>query len=499
MHRVVRDFWTSGINAARSEQDGLSPLAEQLNGIRALQTRASLRKRLADPNLNRFLFDLYASPDFHSPDKMIAYIGPGHLGLPDRNYYFDPARKVLRKRYVEYISKVLSLANSGKADFDQRAEAVLHLEEKLAFNLYSAEKISRDESLSYNLTSLPSASRVSSVEWATTFLTLGVSPPASVSEINPAFHRAVGSTIDEVSVDVWKDYLTYRTVEEASEFLAVPFRQAHFEFYGREISGRTEPTSQDDAVMSSMDTSIGEALGQIYVESVFDESSKERAIGVAKEVLASLGERIYHLSWMSNETKVQARTKAENISLKIGFPDHWSDWSRLKTSPDNFIANLRAARKFSLTNDLARVGHATDRSRWYRSPHAINAYYRAKGNEVVIPAARLQPPFFFPAADTAINYGAIGTVIGHELSHAFDDQGSRFDADGKIYNWWTTKDRARFEALNVRLVDQFGEMEAIGGKKSMVHSRLGRTLRISLAFNLPFVQWITQFWGLLIH
>ncbi len=465
VHRVVDDFWRSGSNKSKMEHAELSALTEQLRSVQAIHTRASLRDRLADPDLQRFLFTLYASPDFYDPDKTIAYISPGRLGLPDRSYYFDPARKTLRERYVEYISKVLSLTAHGKADFDRRAEAILRLEEKLAFSLHTAEQLARDQSLSYNLVPLLSVSRDSSIKWFDTFSTLGVSPPGSVSEVNPAFHRAVRSAIDEVSVDVWKDYLSYRIVADASEFLAGPFGRAYFAFWGREISGRAAPVSHDDAVMTAMDKYIGEALGQIYVESAFAASSKDKAISIANDVLASLNERITRLSWMSDETKAQAKMKAKKISLKIGFPDHWTDWSGLKTSPEDFIVNMHAARIFSLTNDLDRIGHPTDRSLWYRSPHAISAYYRAKGNEIVIPAARLQSPFFFPTADSPINYGAIGAIIGHELSHAFDDQGSRFDGTGKKRNWWTAKDREKFEELNAKLMEQFGRMETYAGKK----------------------------------
>lgn len=475
-HRVVRDFWNSGTDPRLAETVGTKSLRRELQRIGTVRTTRQARALFASPEYLRFVLDVRVSPDPGDPLAPVLYVEPARLGLPDRSYYLDESRSALRENYRGYVSSLLALAGYDPGIAQAESARIVELETRLAQAMYSAQQISRDQALSYNRVPIGDASRDSSIDWKGFFRGLGLKPPLTLSEVNPAYHRAVSAMLSGVAVDTLKAYLEFRLVAESAAFLGEDFRQADFNFVGKEISGRKEPMPRDKAVMQALNRNIGDALGFLYVNRAFGAKRKAAAGRIAIDIRDALLKRIVQLDWMGGETKAQARIKADAIAMKIGYPDRWVGWQGLDSSATDFLSNLGSARKFNLLRELQRLDQPIDRAQWYRSPHMINAYYRAQANEIVVPAGRLQPPFYFESADFPVNYGAIGAVMGHEMSHAFDDQGSRFDSVGRLRNWWSEDDRAKFDVLGEKLAEQYGRMDVLGGRRINGLLTLGENL-----------------------
>ncbi len=477
--RIVGDFWATAMDEARANELGIKPIQGELDRIDALAKPADiadfLRKSYARGQ--GYVFGFGPSPDFKDSSMNIAYVAQAGLGLPDRDYYFDEDKAEQRAAYVAHIGKVLELSGMEKAEADKAAKEVMDFETRLAKVSKSSEELSRDVSLFYNPVTIADADKMTpNFSWTRFFEAQGIEAPKMFSMAIPAFHAEFDKMITDVPLATWKHYLRFQTVDGASPFLSDEFAQENFNFYNKTLRGQKEMQPRWKRALNALNGQAGEALGQLYVRDNFPPESKQRMVELVDNLRAALKVRLEGLEWMSADTKKKALEKWAAFTPKIGYPDKWRDWSGLKTSRESYVGNILAGNEFNYQWNLAKIGKPVDKSEWGMSPQTVNAYYNPQQNEIVFPAAILQPPFFDPKADDALNYGGIGAVIGHEMIHGYDDQGSRFGANGNFENWWTDADKKGFEALTAKLVSQFDGYEALKGAKVNGNLTLGENI-----------------------
>jgi putative endopeptidase len=479
IEKIIADFWVSGMDEARINAQGLTPLQDRLAAIDALKdgvTVADYLRKVAATGENP-LFAFISEADFKDSSMAIGYAIQGGLGLPDKTYYFDADKKPIRQAYEKHVARVLELSGVPAGQASVQARAVLAFETRLARVSKSSEELSRDVSLYYNPVTPSAADELTAnFPWTAFFQSQGIVVPAKFSLAIPEFHREVSAMLHDVPVDQWQAYLRYHLVDDASPYLSDPFVNEHFEFHDKTLAGQREQKERWKRVLGSINQSAGEAMGQLYVDVAFPPSSKARM----EELVANLGQalkaRIEQLPWMSDATKLKALEKWATFRPKIGYPDQWRDWTGLATQPTSYLENVFAARAFNYRWELGKIGKPVDKTEWDMAPQAVNAYYNPFQNEIVFPAGILQPPFFDPQADDALNYGAIGAVIGHEMTHGYDDQGSRFGPTGNFEVWWTDEDAARFKELTRQLVKQYDRYEAAPGLKVNGNLTLGENI-----------------------
>ena len=462
--KLIGDVWATGMDEATIEAAGITPIQPLLDEIAALQTQEQIAQYLRESNAEGrgFVFGFGPSPDFKNPELNIAYASQAGLGLPDRDYYFDDQYAEIRAKYEQHIANILALAGADEATAKQQAADVMAFETRLAKVSLSNKELSRDVEKYYNPVTLAEADAVSpNFPWTTFFESQGLAAPEMFSLAQPDFHKEVSVMLEDVPAATWQAYLRYQTVDSAAPFLSSAFAQENFDFYNKTLRGQQEMQPRWKRVLNTINGQMGEALGEEYVEVAFSPEAKARM----EQLVANLGEalkaRLEKLDWMGDDTKAKALEKWAAFTPKIGYPDKWRDWSGLSTSRDSYVGNLMAANEFNYKWNLAKIGQPVDKTEWSMSPQTVNAYYNPLANEIVFPAAILQPPFFDPEADDALNYGGIGAVIGHEMIHGYDDQGSRFDAKGKFENWWSDKDKEGFGARTDQLVGQFDGYRSI--------------------------------------
>jgi Predicted metalloendopeptidase len=350
-------------------------------------------------------------------------------------------------------------------------------ETRLAKASKSREDLSRDVSLYYNPLSLADADKLTpNFPWSKFFESQGVAAPEMFSLAIPAFHQEVSKALGDTDVATWKSYLRFHTVDGAAPYLSDDFAQESFNFYNKTLSGQKEMKPRWKRVLATVNSQAGEALGQMYVQVAFPAESKAKMEALVANLGTALKARIENLEWMSEETKAKALVKQAAFTTKIGYPDKWREWDGLQTSRDSYIGNVLAAQEFNYRWNLSKIGKPVDKTEWGMSPQTVNAYYNPLQNEIVFPAAILQPPFFDPAAPDEVNYGGIGAVIGHEMTHGYDDQGSRFGATGKFENWWTPADAEGFSARTGKLVAQFDGYTTADGQKLNGRHTLGENI-----------------------
>ena len=464
--KIVGDFYATGMDEAAINAQGIAPMQPRLEAIAAINDQAALTDylRKAAASGENPLFGFGPEADFKDSSMNIAYAMQGGLGLPDRGYYFDADKKDKLDAYRQHVARVLELSGTPAADAATQADAVVAFESRLAKASKSSEEMSRDVSLYYNPVSPADADKLTpNFPWTTFFQSQGVEVPAMFSLAIPAFHQEVSSMLADVPVEDWKAYLRFHAVDDASPYLSDAFVQESYDFYNKTMRGQKEQKARWKRVLGTLENGAGEAFGQMYVDVAFPAESKARMEELVQNLRTALKARIEHLDWMSDETKAKAIAKWESFTPKVGYPDKWRDWSGLQTSRDSYIGNVLAANAFNYKWQLGKIGKPVDKSEWGMSPQTVNAYYNPLQNEIVFPAAILQPPFFDPKADDPLNYGGIGAVIGHEMTHGYDDQGSRFGASGNFENWWTDADAKGFTARTDKLVDQFNGYEALPG------------------------------------
>ena len=477
--KLVGDFWATGMDEAKVNAQGIAPLKDRLAAIDTLTDKGSIAEYLRSSAAKgeNVLFGFGASPDFKDSTMNLAYASQGGLGLPDRGYYFDKDKKDKLDAYQAHIARVLELSGMPAADAVIQGKAVLGFETRLAKASKSREELQRDVSIFYNPTTLAAADKLTpNFPWSKFFASQGLAAPTMFSLATPAFHKEVDRMLGDVPVSTWKSYLRFHTVDEASPYLSQAFVQENYDFYNRNMRGQKQQKERGKRVLKAIDGNVGEALGQMYVKVAFPAESKARMETLVQNLRNALKARIEKLDWMSPATKAKAIEKWAAFTPKIGYPGKWRDWSGLQTSRDSYIANVLAATEFNYKWDIGKIGKPVDRSEWGMSPQTVNAYYNPMQNEVVFPAAILQPPFFDAKADDAANYGGIGAVIGHEMTHGYDDQGSRFGPTGNFENWWTAADSKGFASRTDKLVNQFSGYEAAPGLKVNGKLTLGENI-----------------------
>ena len=461
----IGDIWKTGSDEAAIEAAGIKPLQPELDRIAALNDGAAIAGylRQAYAQGQGFLFSLYASPDFKDSANVIAYVGQGGLGLPEKGYYFDESQAKIREAYVAYIEQMLALSGVDAAQAKEQAKAVMEFETRLAKASLSRIEL-RDPAKRYNPVSAADADRQTpNFSWTALFDTLQIPAKDKFSLAQPGFFGELDKMLADVPAATWQAYLRFHTVDNAAPYLSMAFEQASFDFFSKTLRGQQEMQPRWKRVLESVNGAMGEALGQLYVDAVFPAESKVAMQHLVENLSVALKARLETLPWMGEETKKKALEKWASFTPKIGYPDKWRDWAGLQTQRDSFLGNVRAANEFNYKFNLYKIGKPVDKTEWGMTPQTVNAYYNATKNEIVFPAAILQPPFFDAKADPALNYGGIGAVIGHEMMHGYDDSGSQFAANGNFDNWWTDADRTAFTSRTDQLVAQFDGYEALPG------------------------------------
>jgi putative endopeptidase len=477
--RIVGDLWATAMDEAKANALGIKPIQGELDAIAALKQPEDIADflRTSYAKGQGYVFGFGPSPDFKDSSVNIAYVAQAGLGLPDRDYYFDEDKAEQRAAYVKHIAKVLELSGVKAADADKLSKDVMAFETRLAKVSKSSEELSRDVSLFYNPVTIADADKMTpNFSWTRFFEAQGIEAPKMFSMAIPAFHSEFDKMLSDVPVATWQAYLRFQAVDGASPFLSDEFAQENFNFYNKTLRGQKEMQPRWKRSLNAINQQAGEALGQLYVRENFPPESKARMEELVGNLRNALKVRLEGLDWMSPETKKKALEKWAAFTPKIGYPNKWRDWSGYKTSRDSYVGNILAGIEFNYQYNLAKIGKPVDKTEWGMSPQTVNAYYNPQQNEIVFPAAILQPPFFDPKADDALNYGGIGAVIGHEMIHGYDDQGSRFGPNGNFENWWTDADKKGFEALTAKLVKQFDEYEAAPGAKVNGNLTLGENI-----------------------
>lgn len=471
VHRVVADFWTSGMDAAAIERLGIDPLRPELARIDALDSRRAIVGYVADRHARGWeaVFALDAEPDFEDPATTIACVTQAELALPDRDAYLGASARSdeQMRAYRRHIAAMLAFAGTPIPVAQQHADAVLALETSLAEASTSWRSIARDVSLRQRAVTLDDAERSTpGFSWRAFFATLGIDAPQRFSLAMPDFHVRVAELLHSVPIDTWKAYFRFHAIDDTAPLLNDAIATAHYRFHRAFLRGQRAIAPRWKRVLGTIDAYAGEAMGEIYAACDFSAPARDAARALAERLREALRMRIERVDWMTASSRSAALRKLAAMTAKIGYPDRWPDWSDLATSPTDVFGNVAAARAFERRRLVARIGQPTDRARWRILPQTVNAGYDPQRNEVEFPAALLQPPFFDAGADAALNYGGIGAVIAHEMIHGFDDQGSRFGADGRFEDTWTAEDRARFAAQAERIVTQF-DARTLDGRRTL--------------------------------
>ena len=462
----VGDFYKSYLDTDRLETLGLTPVQSAFKEVDGITSKAALAgwfARSQHLGVNSpVLFSV--NQDQKDPTQYIGYLSQGGLGLPDRDYYFkdDEPSKVIRAAYLKHIETMFTYA--GFADPASSAQKIYALEEKLAKGQWTQVE-NRDPQKTYNKVETAKLSTLTSdYEWKDFMNGLGIAGQSAIIVRQPTYITAFGEAMKSGSLDDWKLYAKWRVLTSAASYLSKKFDDEDFNFNRKTLTGAQQQEPRWKRAAQDADNLMGEAVGKIYVQKYFPPEAKARMEKLVQNLLAAYAQSIRSLDWMTPETIQAAETKLSKFTYKIGYPDHWRDYSALQIKPDELLGNIQRAVDFEYNRNLNKLGKPVDRSEWGMTPQTINAYYNPVLNEVVFPAAILQPPFFDMNGDDAVNYGAIGAGIGHEIGHGFDDSGSQYDGDGDLRNWWTDKDRKEFETRTGKLVDQYNSFEPLPGE-----------------------------------
>ncbi|MEY2925721.1 MAG: hypothetical protein RL367_198, partial [Pseudomonadota bacterium] len=475
----VGDFYASFMDEATIEKAGYDPVKPELASIAAINSPAQLAAffgKAARLNIDMPI-SLGVDQDLKDNSVYSVYIGQGGLGLPDRDYYLkdDNARYVAaRDTYKIYIATLLKLAGYDNAE--ARAARVYDLEKTIAASHWSVAERRQTEKIYNPLAMADLDGKMPGFDWADFFRAGGVAGQARVIAMHPSALTSAARLAESVPLESWRDYLAFHVINDAAPMLSKAFVDAHFAFNGKTLSGTPQNKDRWKRGVDLINTTLGEAVGQIYVARYFPPASKAKADTLVRNLTRAMDARLQKLQWMAPETKTKARTKLAAFTPKIGYPAKWRDYSALEIKPGDAFGNAVRASEFAYNRQRAKIGKPVDRSEWLMTPQTVNAYANPPMNEVVFPAAILQPPFFDPNADPAVNYGGIGAVIGHEISHHFDDQGRKFDPKGNLADWWTPEDVKRFKALTDKVVSQYGAYEPLKGSHVNGELTLGENM-----------------------
>lgn len=459
-YRMLGTYYSNCMDSAGAERAGATPLRGELNRIAAINDRSALQREIAQLQLIGVpvLFNFGSTQDSKNSTSVIGGASQGGLGLPDRDYYFktDPTSAEIRRAYLAHVQRTLELGGSSPAQASADAQRVMAFETALAASARTRIEM-RDPQLNYNLRSAAElASMTPHFNWNAYFADLGHPGIAQVDVQNPKFFGTVDSLMANAPMSDWKAYLRWKTINDAAPLLSSAFVNESFNF-SKTLTGAKEMLPRYKRCTRAADAGLRDALGQAYVEKNFTPAAKARALEMVHNLEAVFRDRINSLTWMSPATKQQALVKLAAFTEKIGYPDKWRDYSTLNINKGSFLENVYAVNRYENKRDLAMIAKPLDRTQWGMTPATVNAYYNPAMNEIVFPAGILQPPFFSATADDAVNYGGMGSVIGHEMSHGFDDQGAQYDPQGNLKNWWSDADLAAFKQRTGLVSSQFDD------------------------------------------
>jgi putative endopeptidase len=462
--RKFGDLYASFLDEERIEQLGaepLKPLLAEVDAISSVDEFLSTLGRLERQGTNGF-FQLFVDNDPGNPERYLVFLEQGGLGLPDESYYREEKFEGIRAAYLAFVQKMLALA--GVTDAEGRAAAIVALETEIASKHWDNVK-TRDSEATYNLTTWSEFSASGTAGGADPDLNLWLDaldvPKGALDELvvrEPSFVEGLRALIDADHLEAWTDWLRWQVIRSNAAYLSSQFVATNFDFYGKTLTGTPELRARWKRGVSLVEGAMGEAIGRIYVERHFPAAAKASMDVLVANLIEAYRQSIQTLSWMTEATRGRALEKLDRFTPKIGYPVKWRDYSSLDMDAADLLGNVRATNEFEFQRELGKIGKPLDRDEWFMTPQTINAYYNPGFNEIVFPAAILQYPFFDETRDAAANYGAIGAVIGHEIGHGFDDQGSKYDGDGRLTDWWTEEDRAAFEKLTASLIEQYNAL-----------------------------------------
>lgn len=465
MTSKVAQFYRTAMDEATIERVGAAPLASYLAAVDSLKTLADCvrftgqwHRTVASP-----LFHLIAAADAKQSDWVIAGLVQGGLGLPERDYYLgdDERSKQIRRDYLEYMTRLLTLLGVG--DAMAQANQVLAFETKLA-EISTKKEDMRDPVKNYNKMTLADVQKLSpAFDWSLYFVSVGLPDPGPIDVGQLAFFRGLNDVAQAFDLAVWQAYFRMNLLRSMAAYLSEPFVAEHFRFYGQVLSGQKQNKPRWKRMVDVTENCFGQAIGKLFVRDYFSPIAKARAEQMVAHILSAMGKRIERVEWMSAATKVEALKKLHGLTVKIGYPDRWIDFSPVEVTESSLVENVVHCSTFLFQRELDKIGKAVDKTEWLMYPQMVNAYFEPSKNEIVFPAGILQPPFFDETADDAMNYGGIGSVIGHEITHAFDDQGRQYDATGNLRDWWTADDEKRFKVRAQALVEQFNHYSPLEG------------------------------------
>lgn len=464
VEQKISDLYKMGLDSVRLNAEGAAPLAADLQLVEGLADRSQLPEVLAKIHMalaNPF-FGIGVMADLMDSNVNTLYVGQSGISMGDRDYYVDPENARIKEAYKNYLVRIFTLAGYDEAAAAQAAADALEVEDSLAEVFFSNVE-QRDIPAQYNpMTRAEFAKAYDAIDWDVYFEGMGLADADRMIVQQKRVMERVNQLFKTLPLDKIRHYLAAQIINGGASSLSDDFQTASFEFYGRTMSGQQEQKPRWKRAMSVPNGLLGEAVGEMYVAKYFPEKDKQRMTELVKNLQTSLSQHIAALDWMSDATKAKAQEKLSSFTVKIGYPDKWKDYSTLTIDPSkSYYENLRDAGIWATKDNLEKYGKPVDREEWGMTPQTVNAYYNPTTNEICFPAAILQPPFYNPDADDAVNYGAIGVVIGHEMTHGFDDQGRQFDKDGNMNNWWTDEDAAAFKAKTDILVKQFDAIEVL--------------------------------------
>jgi len=463
----IGDLYASCMDTSSIDAAGIKPIAGTLGEIAAMKDASVLQPEIAKLQEQGVgvVFRFGSGQDLDDSTKVIGVASQGGLGLPDRDYYLreDEKSKQLRSDYLQHVAKMFQLAGDTPEKASAEAQTILSFETVLAKASMTRVQL-RDPHARWHKMAIAKLRELTpDWSWEAYFREIGAPTMQEINVGQPDFFKEVDRQLSATPLEDWKTYLRWHVLHAYAAELSEPFVQENFNFYGRKLSGTKEIQPRWKRCVQSVNRNLGEALGQLYVEKYFPPEAKARAREMVHNLTAALHEDIPTLSWMGPETKKAALEKLEAFGVKIGYPDKWRDYSKLVIERSGYLANVRRSEEFEQAFDLNKIGKPVDRTEWGMTPPTVNAYYRSTMNEIVFPAGILQPPFYDPKADDAVNYGGMGAVIGHEITHGFDDAGSQFDAQGNLRNWWTPEDRKNFDERATCVQQQFDGYEVEPG------------------------------------
>ena len=471
----IGDLYNSFMDEAGIEKLGISPIAKDLAAAQSINSLADFLKTLGEFEARGLsgLFYSFVSTDNKDSTKNIVYLGQSGLSLPDEAYYREGEYQGIRDAFTTHIQKMFELANLENATL--AAQQVLEIESLIAACHWDQVK-DRDAELTYNKKSYAQLTQLApDFDWQL-WISSSKTPMQVLEQVvirQPSYFEGLSKLLAAFDLPKWRSWLTWHVLSGASPYLSSEFVNENFNFYGTTLSGTPALKQRWKRGVGLVEGALGEAVGQIYVQRHFGESAKTKMVELVKNLITAYRKSITNLDWMSQQTKEKAFVKLDKFTPKIGYPDKWRDYSKLSIDPNDLIGNLAQIAKFSQDYEYAKIGKPVDKSEWYMTPQTVNAYYNPGMNEIVFPAAILQPPFFDVSADDyAANYGGIGAVIGHEIGHGFDDQGSKYDGDGNLVNWWSDIDRQEFEKRTTKLIDQYNQLSPEAAPELKVNGAL---------------------------